>query len=190
MPWELRALCKGCSEQEVWGTKQSRCFGPAGLILSSCFCLWSEANRLSGAVGRRCQARSAQPWCQPGAPGCAVQRSLPSWSQCHPRCTCHCCPCRALSLCLAAALRGKLVPSRQWMCVTSPWPGRGAPAGYLSSTLGSWDEGESLGRTSREKLSCSGESQEGKVSTSEPPANAKLHSTRDVTAGHVAPGHC
>lgn len=43
----------------------------------------------------------------PAAPASAVQRSLPSLSQCHPCCTCqcHCCPCRApypgrLSLCL------------------------------------------------------------------------------------------
>lgn len=108
VPWELRVPCKGWGEQEVWGAEQSWCFGSTGLVLCSCFCAWSEANRLSlsGAVGEACQAHSAQPWCQPGTPGCAVQRSLPSWSQCHPRCTCHCCPCR-LSLCLTAALEGR-----------------------------------------------------------------------------------
>lgn len=38
-----------------------------------------------------------------------------------------------------------------WMYLTSPWPGKGAPAEYLyslSNTLGSWEEGASLGQAS------------------------------------------
>lgn len=58
VPWELRALCRGWSEKELWVAKQSRCFGPTGLVLSSFFlvffCIWSEANRLE-LLGKWCQ---------------------------------------------------------------------------------------------------------------------------------------
>lgn len=102
VPWQLRAPCKVWSEQGLWVAKQSQHFGPTGLILSSCFCFSREANRLTDRLALLTPGASQ-------ASASAVQRSLPSLSQCHPCCTCQChwCPCRApvpvpgrLSLCL------------------------------------------------------------------------------------------
>lgn len=56
---------------------------------------------------------------------------------------CHC-------ACRLAAFRRNVMQIGHWMCLTSPWPGRGAPAEHLcslSSSQGRWEKGESLGPT-------------------------------------------
>lgn len=103
------------------------------------------------------QARSAHPWCQPAAPASAVQRSLPSLSQCHPCCTCQCpwCPCRApvpgqLSLCLLTGCFQREGDANQAVDVSHITLAReGSTCRYLcalSSSRGKWEKGASLGQ--------------------------------------------
>lgn len=163
VPKELRAPCKGWEEQEVWGAEQSWCFGPTGLALSSCFCAWSEANRLSGAVGEAvpgslCSALvpARGTWlCRTAVP--AILVTVPS--SLYVSLLSLPCPVPVPDSCSP----GKVMPIRQGECLTSPWPGRGAPAGYLcsvSSTLGSWERERAWAKPAMwarlgERLSCS-----------------------------------
>lgn len=117
VPWQPRALCKGWSEQEFWVAKQSQCFGPTGLISSSCCCTWREANRLtpSGAAGEEVpQARSAHPWCQPGIP-------------------CSTCFCRTVVTALLVTVSSLLYVSVSLVSLPCPrpWPAVTVPVSQL-----------------------------------------------------------
>lgn len=179
MHWELRASHKGWSEQEFWVAKQSQCFGPAGLILSSFFVFrvkqtgWLLVEPLGKQCHRLALLTPGASQAHPVAPGSAVQLSLPSLSQCHPCCTVSLlslpCPCPWTAVPVPAdwlLSEDKVMPIRQWTVSPAPWPGRGAPAGYLCSVSRAWEAGRrerawakpAVWATLGEKLSCSKES--------------------------------
>lgn len=162
--WELRASQKGGSKQEFWVAKQSRCFGPTGLVLSSFFVFRvKQTGWLRGEpLGKRCHRLAlltpGASQAHPAAPGSAVQRSLPSLSQCHP-----CCTVSLLSLpCPGpwAAVpvptdwllsEDKVMPIRQWTCLTCPLAREGSTCRVpvqCQQCVGSWEEAASLGQTS------------------------------------------